>query len=113
MRRWKKTAAALFVGVLLTTAVPAPAAAATVTEKLLYGAAAMLYVSKYYSELDDRGQSQFLGECQQQTGVYENGEADGRVQGIYSPSPSAARAPDATAAPTTAARWRGDRKSVV
>ncbi len=83
MKRWKKLAAALVASLSLGVAVPAPAAAASVTEKLLYGAAAMLYVSKYYSELDERGQSQFLGECQQQTGVYESGEADGRVQGIY------------------------------
>lgn len=82
MKRLKQmVAAALAAGMLVM--VPAGAQAASVTEKLLYGAAAMLYVSKYYSELDDQGQSQFLDQCQGQTGVYEDAAADGRVQEIY------------------------------
>lgn len=83
MKRWKVLSAAVLAAVTVSAAVPQVVSAASLTEKLLYGAAAMLYVSKYYSELDDRGQSQFLNECQQETGVYENAEADSRVQNIY------------------------------
>lgn len=82
MKRWKMLMAAVLAA-SVSAAVPQAASAASVTEKLIYGAAAMLYVSKYYSELDDRGQSQFLSDCQQETGVYEDAEADARVQNIY------------------------------
>ncbi len=80
---WKKGAAAVLAAGVLTMAAPAPAAAASAVEKLLYGAAAMVYVSKYYSALDDQAQSKFLGECQQETGVYEDPAADSRVSDIY------------------------------
>lgn len=83
MKRWKYMAAAAAAALSLSAAVPTAVSASSLTEKLLYGAAAMLYVSNYYSQLDDRGQSQFLNECQQETGVYENAEADSRVQNIY------------------------------
>lgn len=82
VKRWKKGMAAALAACVLASA-PAPAMAASVAEKLIYGAAALLYVSKYYSALDDGAQSQFLGECQQQTGVYGDPAADARVQGIY------------------------------
>lgn len=81
---WKKMAAASFAALTVMTAVPVPAVqAASAAEKLLYGAAALVYVSRYYSALDDSGQREFLGECQQQTGVYEDAYADSRIQGIY------------------------------
>ncbi len=83
MKRWKKAAAAVLLACAAASAAPVPVAAASAVQKLLYGAAAMLYVSKYYSALDDGAQLQFLGECQQQTGVYEDAAADARVQGIY------------------------------
>lgn len=83
MKRWKQTAAVAAAACSILLAVPQPASAASVTEKLLFGAAAVLYVSNYYSALDDGAQAQFLGECQQQTGVYADPAADARVQGIY------------------------------
>ena len=83
MKRWKKSALAAAAAASLFFAAPAPAAAASLTEKLLYGAAAMLFVSKYYSALDDGAQLQFLNQCQQQTGVYDDAAANARVEGIY------------------------------
>lgn len=83
MKQWKKRILAAAAACSVLASVPAPAAASSVVEKLLYGAAAMVYVSKYYSALDDGAQLQFLGECQQQTGVYDDPAADARVQGIY------------------------------
>lgn len=80
---WKKGVAAFLACGVLTMAAPVPAAAASAVEKLLYGAAAMVYVSKYYSALDDQAQSRFLGECQQETGVYEDPAANSRVSDIY------------------------------
>lgn len=81
MNRWKKgAAAAVLTGAL---AVTAPVAASSVAESLIYGAAAMVYVTQYVSRLDDEGQRQYLGECQKETGVYENPEANWRISDIY------------------------------
>lgn len=81
--KWKKTVAAAMAAAAIFTAAPAPAMAASVAEKLIYGTAALLYVSHYYSKMDDNNQMQFLNQCQQQTGLYEDAAADGRVQEIY------------------------------
>lgn len=78
----KKVLAVLAAGALALAA-PQTAAASSAVEKLLYGAAAMVYVSKYYSAMDDQAQSHFLGQCQEETGVYEDPGADSRVQDIY------------------------------
>ena len=66
-----------------TLAAPVTVEAASTAEKLLYGAAAMLLVSNYYSRMDDHSQLALLNQCQQQTGVYESAAADNRVQEIY------------------------------
>lgn len=85
MKQWKKkmTAALLAVACIGGLAAPAEVEAATTTQKILYGAAALLFISNYYQRLDDHGGQQFLAECQQQTGVYDSAEADNRVQEIY------------------------------
>lgn len=83
MTQWKKTALSVLAAGTMMLSLPAPAAAASVTENVIYGAAAMVYVSKYYSELDDKAQLQFLNECQQETGVWYDEAANARVQGIY------------------------------
>lgn len=66
-----------------TVAMPLTVEAASTTEKLLYGAAAMLYISNYYSKMDDHNQLALLNKCQSETGVYESASADNRVQEIY------------------------------
>lgn len=43
----------------------------------------MLFVSNYYSRMDDHNQLQLLDECQKETGVYEDPAADARVQDVY------------------------------
>lgn len=78
-------AAAALAAVCATGAFAAPleVEAASVTEKILYGTAAMLFVSNYYSRMDDHNQLQLLDECQKETGVYEDPAADARVQDVY------------------------------
>ncbi len=86
MKLLKKKILALSLASLCLTgtlAAPAEVEAASTAEKLLYGAAAMLFISQYYSRMDDNNQLSFLSQCQQQTGVYESAEADNRVQEIY------------------------------
>lgn len=86
MKRWKKrsisAALALFC-VAAPIAYPMTAYAATTAQKILYGAAAMLFISSYYSRMDDHNQLQLLDQCQQETGVYDSAEADNRVQTVY------------------------------
>ncbi len=86
MKSLKKKLLALSLASLCFTGtmmVPAEVEAASTAEKLLYGAAAMLFISNYYSRMDDHSQLALLSKCQQQTGVYESAEADNRVQEIY------------------------------
>ena len=86
MKSLKKKFLALSLASLCLTGtmmIPAKVEAASTAEKLLYGAAAMLFVSNYYSRMDDHSQLTLLNQCQQQTGVYESAAADNRVQDIY------------------------------
>ncbi len=80
MMRWKKV---IFVGVLLLGSVTATSQAASMAEQLLHGAAAMAYVSKYYSALDDEAQLKFYEDYTKETGVCEDPVVNERVQGIY------------------------------
>lgn len=80
MKLWKKQAAAGLCALFLTAA---PVSAANIAEQLLYGAAAMAYVSEYYSSLDNNAQSQFYDQAMEETGVSDDPEANARVQGIY------------------------------
>ena len=80
----KRVTAALMAAVCLTgLAAPVTVEAATTTQKLLYGTAALLFVSNYYTRMDDKEGLQMLDRCQKQTGVYESAEADNRVQQVY------------------------------
>ena len=85
MKQWKKKlTAALLAGVCVSgLAMPAEVEAASTTQKILYGAAALLLISNYYKNLDDHGGPQFFSQLRQQTGVYDSAEADNRVQEIY------------------------------
>ena len=86
MKSLKKKLFALSLASLCFTGtmmVPAEVEAASTAEKLLYGAAAMLFISNYYSRMDDHSQLALLSKCQQQTGVYASANADNRVQDIY------------------------------
>ena len=64
MHRFRRIAGSAVLAAALITggmavATPVEVAAASTTEKLIYGAAALLLVSQYYSKLDDQGQAQF------------------------------------------------------
>lgn len=86
MRSWKKrsiSAALALTCVAAPMAYPMTAYAASTAEKILYGAAAMVFISSYYSRMDDHNQLQLLDQCQQETGVYDSAEADNRVQTVY------------------------------
>ena len=86
MRSWKKrsiSAALALTCVAAPMAYPMTAYAASTAEKILYGAAAMVFISSYYSKMDDESQLQLLDQCQQETGVYDSAEADNRVQTVY------------------------------
>lgn len=85
MRNWKKklTAAVLAAVCLTGTVTPLTVEAATTTQKILYGTAALLFISSYYTRMDDKAGMKLLDQCQHQTGVYESAEADNRVQTIY------------------------------
>ena len=85
MKNWKKKiiVSLLAVSCSVSAFAPATAEAASNLEKLLYGTAAMVFISHYYSNLDDKGGSKLLSEAQQETGVYESASADNRVQNIY------------------------------
>ncbi len=80
MKLWKKQTAACLCTLFLTAA---PASAANLAEQLLHGAAAMAYVSEYYSALDNNAQSQFYDQAMEETGVSEDPAANARVQGVY------------------------------
>ena len=89
MRSWKKrsiSAALALTCVAAPMAQPMTAYAASTAEKILYGAAAMLFISSYYSRMDDESQLQLLDQCQQETGVYDSAEADNRVQTVITRS---------------------------
>ena len=88
MHRFRRIAGSAVLAAALITggmaaATPVEVAAASTTEKLIYGAAALLPVSQYYSKLDDQGQAQFYEQCRRQTGVDENPADNNRVQRIY------------------------------
>ena len=85
MRRLKKIVTAMLAAAVLVSgaAVPMEAQAASTLEKVLYGTAAMVFISRYFSDMDDHQQLQFLGTCQKETGVYESAEAQTRVADIY------------------------------
>lgn len=87
MMRWTKAAASLVLSVSLllggAAAVPETAAASSTAEKWLLGIAATAYISHYYSNLDNHGQTKLLSEVQKQTGVYESAAYDNRVRDIY------------------------------
>lgn len=88
MNRVKKMACgAMLAASVLTCGMaavsPAVVEAASTTEKILFGAAALLFVSQYYTRLDNNAQSQFLQECEKQTGVSDDAESENRVEGIY------------------------------
>ena len=73
MRRLKKIVTAMLAAAVLVSgaAVPMEAQAASTLEKVLYGTAAMVFISRYFSDMDDHQQLQFLETCQKETGVYE------------------------------------------
>ena len=80
MKSWKKKAAvAAIVISLCGTAV----AEASIAEQIMYGAAAMAYVSEYYSALDDKAQLQFYEDYTKETGVCEDPAVNERVKGVY------------------------------
>ena len=67
MRSWKKrsiSAALALTCVAAPMAQPMTAYAASTAEKILYGAAAMVFISSYYSKMDDHNQLQLLDQCQ-------------------------------------------------
>ena len=59
MKQWKKkmTAALLAVACISGLAAPVEVEAATTTQKILYGAAALLFISNYYQRLDEIGRA--------------------------------------------------------
>lgn len=82
----KKLAATVVAAVVLAsplTPLPAKAEAASITESLLYGAAAVTYVSSYYSKINDENQAEMLQKTQEQTGVYTDEAANARLDSIY------------------------------
>ena len=58
------------------------AEAATFVEQLLYSAAAVTLITTYYNNVDNKGQKESLANTQKQTGVYDNEEANQRIQNI-------------------------------
>ena len=69
MKSWKKrsiSAALALTCVAAPMAYPMTAYAASTAEKILYGAAAMVFISSYYSKMDDHNQLQLLDQCQQE-----------------------------------------------
>ena len=66
MRRLKKIVTAMLAAAVLVSgaAVPMEAQAASTLEKVLYGTAAMVFISRYFSDMDDHQQLQFLETCQ-------------------------------------------------
>lgn len=85
MRRLKKIVTAMLAAAVLVSgvAVPMEAQAASTLEKVLYGTAAMVFISRYFSNMDDHQQLQLLEKCQKETGIYESAEAQARVADIY------------------------------
>lgn len=61
MRRLKKIVTAMLAAAVLVSgaAVPMEAQAASTLEKVLYGTAAMVFISRYFSDMDDHQQLQF------------------------------------------------------
>ena len=82
MTTWKKTVVCAAVS-LLIAGIPASVSAVTTTERVLYGAAAILYVSRCVSQMDDKGQAQYLSACQEETGVCDDEEYNSRVRLVY------------------------------
>lgn len=76
--------AAVMTGVLSSPLAPmsAKAEAASITESLLYGAAAVTYVSNYYSKINNENQAEMLEKTKEQTGVYEDEAANLRLERI-------------------------------
>ena len=60
MRRLKKIVTAMLAAAVLVSgaAVPMEAQAASTLEKVLYGTAAMVFISRYFSDMDDHQQLQ-------------------------------------------------------
>lgn len=85
MSRLKKSVTAVLAAAVLGSgiAVPLHAQAASTVEKVLYGTAAMVFISRYFANMDDNQQMQLLEKCQGETGVYESAEAQARVADIY------------------------------
>lgn len=81
----KKIIATAVTAVVLASPVmpiSAKAEAASITESLLYGAAAVTYVSNYYSKINNENQAEMLVKTQEQTGVYTDEEANARLERI-------------------------------
>lgn len=56
--------------------------ATSFVEKLLYGTVAVTLISSYYNNVDAKGQKDSLATTQKQTGVYDNKEAEQRINEI-------------------------------
>jgi Putative Zn-dependent protease, contains TPR repeats len=63
----KRAFTLILAGIMLLT--PISSTAAGLTERLLYGAAAVTMVNAYYNDLNEHGQKQMLREYQNKTGV--------------------------------------------
>lgn len=74
---------ALVVAVTLCLA-PLAAGAASLTERLLYAAAAMEMVSLYYNNVNEHGQAAILRDTQKRTGVLDNDELQEYAKGMVS-----------------------------
>lgn len=74
----------LSITIFLLPAVPLnKAAAASLTEKLLYTGAAVALVTAYYNHENEHGQKSSLANTQKQTGVYDNEQANQRLESIH------------------------------
>lgn len=80
----KGVVTAVATAVLVSPMMPitAKAEAATVTESLLYGAAAVAYVNSYYGKMNNENQAEMLAKTKEKTGVYEDAEANARLDRI-------------------------------
>lgn len=79
----KSIIVSLIISLLIMPAIPLKKVeAATLTQKLLYSAAAVTLITAYYNNVNDKGQKDSLATTQKQTGVYHNEEAEERIQTI-------------------------------
>lgn len=80
----KFVATAITAVVLASPIVPisAKAEASSLTESLLYGAAAVTYVNSYYSKINNENQAEMLAKTQEKTGVYTDEAANARLDRI-------------------------------